>query len=48
MYIYIYKGSSSSENQGYMRTVRTNLSNKNVLLFKKKCYFCTKKYYFCF
>ena len=33
MYIYIYIRSSSSENKTYMRIVRTNLPDKNVLLF---------------
>ena len=32
-HIYIYIGSSSSENHPYMRTVRTNLPDKKVLLF---------------
>ena len=36
LYIYIYIGLSSNENQAYMRTVRTNLSGKNVLLSHRK------------
>ena len=32
----IYIWSSSNKNQAYIRTVRTNLSDKNVLLFHRK------------
>ena len=34
--LYIYIWLSSSENQAYMRIVRINLSNKNLLLFHRK------------